>query len=82
MPDNYSFDNNNYASLNLLHCFAINAVFTQMLRALDPHEIDSFSINEENILDFLFGSRKKGKIKHHVHEDLPMNIYFCLKVNT
>ena len=54
--------------------------FTKLLQALDPNELDNFNVNEVNIHDFLFGSDEQGHITTHVFEDLPMNVYLCVKV--
>ena len=80
MPTDFTQKNNEYASPNLLHCFAANVKFSQLLKALDPNEQDNFNINEVYINDFLFGSSEQGQIRRHVFEDLPMNVYLCVKV--
>ena len=54
--------------------------FSQLLKALDPNEQDNFTINEVYIKDFLYGSDEQGQIRQHVFEDLPMNVYLCVKV--
>ena len=51
-----------------------------MMQGLEAKERENLKIDEYSIRNFLFGSSKQGKIETIIYEDLPMNVYFCVKV--